>query len=228
MLFKKIALVAAVFSCTAVQANTAPSYRYLQGSIEHISQSGDESFSDTGFGAAGAWQFNNNWFIATEWQRFTDSESYTESFNNERVDMSLKLTLDRYYFGTGYVMPISDITNISFAGYIGSYRVGVRSSFQAFINNQLSFSDSYSDSSSNESVKVETVVRSNINNNVELTGRAYYEYLNANLDDKSQYGLGAGAQYNFTPNFALRADLSYGRLLDENTTQFSLGARYHF
>ncbi len=228
MLIKKVALVVALLTSAAVQADTAPSYRYVQGSVEHISQSGDESFSDTGFGTKGAVQFANNWFIATEWQRFTDSESFTESFNNERVEISAKLTLDRYYFGGGYVMPISDVTNISFAGYLGSYRIGVKGSFQAFVNNQLSFSDSYSDSSSNESVKVETLLRSNINSNVELSGRAYYEYLNADLDNKSQYGVGVGAQYNFTANFAMNSDLSYGKLLDENTTQFSVGARYTF
>lgn len=228
MLFKKIALVAALFSCAVAQADTAPSYRYVQGSVEHISQSGEDSFSDTGFGAKAAWQFSNNWFVAAEWQHYTDSESYTESFNNEVINVSTNLTLDRYYVGGGYVKPINDTTNLSFAGYLGSYRLGAKGSFQAFVNNQLSYSDRFNATSSSESIKIETVLRSNINPKLELSGRAYYEYLNATVEDESQYGLGVGAQYNFSNNFALTSDLSHGKLLDENTTQLSVGARYHF
>lgn len=228
MLFKKVALVAALVTCTAVQADTAPSYRYVQGSVEHISQSGEDSFSDTGFGLNAAWQFTNNWFVATEWQRFTDSESYTENFNNEVLNVSSSITLDRYYFGGGYVKAINETTNLSFAGYLGSYKLTAKGSFQAFDNNQLAYSESFSTGSSSESIKIETVLRSNINGKLELSGRAYYEYLNAAVEDESQYGLGVGAQYNFTADFALTSNLSFGKLLDENTTQLSVGARYHF
>ncbi|WP_213997917.1 outer membrane beta-barrel protein [Arsukibacterium sp.] len=228
MLFKKVAIVTALFTCAAAQADTAPSYRYVQGSVEHISQSGEDSFSDTGFGAKGAWQFNNNWFVAAEWQRYTDSESYTEIFNNEVLNVSASLTFDRYYVGGGYVKPINDTTNLSFAGYLGSYRLDAKGNFQAFVDNQLAYSESFSTGSSSESIKIETVLRSNINSQLELSGRAYYEYLNAAVEDKSQYGLGVGAQYHFTPAFALTSELSHGKLLDENTTQFSVGARYHF
>ncbi|MDX1679039.1 outer membrane beta-barrel protein [Arsukibacterium sp.] len=228
MLIKKVALVAALLSSVAVQADTAPSYRYLQGSVEHISQSGEESLSDTGFGAKAAWQFNNNWFIGAKWQRFSDSESYAENFNSEQLIVSLELTLDRYYLGGGYIMPISDVTNLSFAGYLGSYRLSADGRVQVFSNGQPTFTESYSESDSSESLKIETVLRSNINSKLELSGTAYYEYLNADLDNKSQYGLGVGAQYHFSENFALTSDLSYGKVLDENTTQLSVGARYNF
>lgn len=228
MLFKKVALVAALFTCITAQANTAPSYRFVQGSVEHLAQSGDENFSDTGFGVKAAWQFNNNWFIAAEWQRFSDSESYTESFNNEVLNVSANLTFARYYLGGGYVKPISDTTNLSFAGYLGSYRLDAKGNFQAFVNNQLAYSENFSTGSSSESIKIETLLRSNINSKLELSGRAYYEYLNAAVEDESQYGAGVGAQYHFTPALALAADLSYGKLLDENTSQLSVGVRYHF
>ncbi|WP_372627867.1 outer membrane beta-barrel protein [Arsukibacterium sp.] len=228
MLFKKSVLALALLGCAAVQADTAPSYRYVQGSVEHISQSGDESFSDTGFGAKAAWQFNNNWFIATEWQRFTDSESYAEVYNNARLEVTESLSFDRYYVGGGYIMPINDQTNLSIAGYFGGYRLGAKSTFRVFVDNQLSESERYSESSTENSLKAEVKLRSNITTSLELSGSAYYEYLNADLDNKSQYGLGVGAQYNFTPRFALATDLSFGKLLDESTTQFSVGARYHF
>ena len=228
MLFKKSMFAKALLGCTAVQADTAPSYRYVQGSVEHISQSGDENFSDTGFGVKGAWQFNNNWFIATEWQRYTDSESYTVVYSNARLEVSDSLSLDRYYLGGGYIMPISDQTNISIAGYFGGYRLGAKSTFRFFEDNQLSESERYSENSTDNSLKAEVKLRSNVTTSVELSGSAYYEYLNADLEHKSQYGLGAGAQYNFTPRFALTTDLSFGKFLDESTSQFSVGARYHF
>lgn len=228
MLCKKVVFVAALLTSVAVQADTAPSYRYVQGSVEHISQSGEETLSDTGFGAKAAWQFNNNWFIAADWQRFSDSESYAENFNNQQLVVSLDLTLDRYYLGGGYIMPVSEATNLSFAGYLGSYRLGAKGRLQVFTNGQPTAVESYSESDSSESLKIETVLRSNVNSKLELSGRAYYEYLNANLDDKSQYGVGVGAQYNFSSNFALTTDLSYSKVLDENTSQFGVGARYQF
>ncbi|MBV2129332.1 outer membrane beta-barrel protein [Arsukibacterium indicum] len=228
MLFKKVALVTALFTCAAVQADTAPSYRYVQGSVERISQSGEDNFSDTGWGFNAAWQFNNNWFIATEWQRYSDSESFTASNGNERATGSTKLTLDRYYVGGGYIKPISEKTNISFAGYFGGYRLAAKSDFQIYVNEQLSFAESFSGSSTENSVKTEVVLRSNINEKLELSAQVHYEYLNADLENKSQYGFGVGAQYRFTPAFALTSELSYGKLLDENTSHFSLGARYYF
>lgn len=228
MLLKKVALMAAIFSCTAVQANTAPSYHYIQASAERISQSGEDSFSSNGLGLNAAWQLNSNWFLAAEWQRFTDSEKYSESIFDQRFEEALNLSLNRYYLGAGYILPISDTTNISFAGYFGSYRYAASYTFSAFRNDQF-FTDKGSYNTTDNSIKTQVMLRSNLNSQLELSGRVYYEYLNdSDLDNKSQYGVGVGALYQLSPRFALSADLSAGKLLDESSKQISVGARYQF
>ncbi|WP_333607984.1 outer membrane beta-barrel protein [Arsukibacterium sp.] len=229
MLFRRIALTTMLLSCTAVHANTAPSYHYIQASVERISQSGEENFSNTGLGLNAAWQLNSNWFLATEWQRFSEKRSDTFQEDNLRADISSEMSLNRYYLGAGYILPLSEVTNISFAGYFGAYRYALKSNTNLFTDNQLSSNFKNSLSTTDNSIKTQIMLRANINSQLELSGRVYYEYLNdSDLDNKSQYGVGAGALYQLNPRFALSADLSTGKLLDEGTTQIGVGARYQF
>ncbi|MDP5189715.1 outer membrane beta-barrel protein [Rheinheimera baltica] len=229
MLFKNVALLSTLLACGAVYAENTPSYQYVEGSVERISQSGEDSFSETGFGVKTAWQISENWFIGAKWDRFSSDESESESFDNERFNETTELTLDRYYLGAGYIIPVSDVSNISVAAYLGSYRISAKTTVSAFIDDQQILSESYSGNSTENSVKLETLLRSNISEQLEVSAKVFYEYLNmSQLDNKSQYGIGVGAQYHLGTNLALTADATYGKVLDENTTQLGLGLRYNF
>ncbi len=115
------------------------------------------------------------------------------------------------------------------AAYLGSYRISAKTTVSAFIDDQQILSESYSGNSTENSVKLETLLRSNISEQLEVSAKVFYEYLNmSQLDNKSQYGIGVGAQYHLGTNLALTADATYGKVLDENTTQLGLGLRYNF
>lgn len=228
-MINKMVFVAALFASATVQANSAPSFSFVQGSLERVSQSGEESFSDVGLGLKASYQLSHNWFLAADWQRFNDKESEVDSFMNERVESKLDFSLDRYYVGGGYIIPMSDMTNISIGAYLGSYRYSVKGSFKVFANGQLVFSDSGSYSTTDNSIKTEMSIRSNLSHQLELNGKVYYEFVNnSDLEQKNQYGVAIGSVYKLSNQFAISVEASTGKLLDESTTQLALGARYYF
>lgn len=234
MQFKKALAISAVLACGWVQAESAPNYSFLQVSAEKVKQhsAGVEGFSDTGFGIDASWQFAENWFIAADWQRFAEKYHFSDAYAgvdytayyNNKNDIVLK----RYYVGAGYILSLSDSSNLSFAGYIGTYESSNSYEYAYYENDILEYSGAGRYNSKQSSIKTEVTLRKNTNDIFELAGRVHVEYLNAVNNENWQYGLTGSALYHLGEHFALSAELGYGKWLGEMTSSMSAGLRYHF
>jgi opacity protein-like surface antigen len=109
-----IILLGSALSSTAVFAETAPEWNFLQGSVESLSIDNANGFDPLGVGITASYLLTDNIFVDTKYSRLSD----------DPADVDVDVTM--FYINLGYRYGMSDITDLY--GSIGFANVNVEAS----------------------------------------------------------------------------------------------------